>query len=112
MKMVMAILYKDDEEETTRELHANRFFVTKLSTTGGLLRRKNVTLLIVTEDENVPKVLEIIKNNSGERKTLSYINTASMPDRYGISSFPMVPVNIQTGGSTVFILNVEQFEKY
>ena len=55
------------------------FFVTKLSTTGGLLRRKNVTLLIVTEDEKVPKVLEIIKNNSGERKTLSYINTASMP---------------------------------
>ena len=80
------------------------FFVTKLSTTGGLLRRKNVTLLIVTEDEKVPKVLEIIKNNSGERKTLSYINTASMPDRYGISSFPMVPVNIQTGGSTVFYL--------
>ena len=27
MKMVMAILYKDDEEETTRELHANRFLL-------------------------------------------------------------------------------------
>lgn len=34
MKMVMAILHRDDEDETISELHKNKFFVTKLSTTG------------------------------------------------------------------------------
>ena len=35
MKMIIAILHKDDEMDTIDELTQNRFFVTKLSTTGG-----------------------------------------------------------------------------
>ena len=37
MKMIMAILHKDDELDTIEELNRNKFFVTKLSTTGGPL---------------------------------------------------------------------------
>ena len=62
------------------------FFVTKLSTTGGLLRRKNVTLLIVTEDENVPKVLEIIKNNSVSERLCPTLT--QLPCRIATESVP------------------------
>lgn len=112
MKMIMAILHKDDEEHTIEALHKNKFFVTKLSTTGGLLKQKNTTILTVTEDENVQAALDIIKENSGERKTISYANPTLIPGKGCIESMPMIPVNVQVGGSTVFVINVEDFQKF
>ena len=112
MKMVMAILHRDDEDETISELHKNKFFVTKLSTTGGLLKNKSTTILTVTDDAKVPMVMEIIKKNSGERKTVSYANPTLIPGKGCVGTFPMVPIDIQVGGSTVFVLNVEDFQKY
>lgn len=112
MKMIMAILHRDDEEHTIEALHKKKFFVTKLSTTGGLLKQKNTTILTVTEDEKVPAVLEIIKECSGERKTVSYASPTLIPGKGCIDSLPMIPIDVQVGGSTVFVLNVENFQKY
>ena len=112
MKMIMAILYKDDELETIEELNAAGFFVTKLATTGGFLKGKNTTIMIVVEDEKVAEALELIKKNSGERKTITYANPALISGQSSMSAAPSVPINVQVGGSTVFVLNVEQFEKY
>ena len=36
MKMIMAILHKDDELETIEELNIAGYMVTKLATTGGI----------------------------------------------------------------------------
>ena len=112
MKMIIAILHKDDEMDTIDELTQNRFFVTKLSTTGGFLKNKNTTIMVVTDDADVEKALEIIKTNSGERKTVSYTNPGLVSGKGAISSVNSVPINVNVGGSTVFVLNVEQFEKY
>ena len=109
MKMIIAILHKDDEMDTIDELTQNRFFVTKLSTTGGFLKNKNTTIMIVTDDADVEKAL---KTNSGERKTVSYTNPGLVSGKGAISSVNSVPINVNVGGSTVFVLNVEQFEKY
>lgn len=51
MKMIMAIVGKDDEMETSAQLVAKGYFVTKIATSGGFLKRKHVTLMIGTEDE-------------------------------------------------------------
>ena len=56
--------------------------------------------MVVVDDEKVAEALKIIKKNSGERKTITYANPA------------FVPINVQVGGSTIFVLNVEQMEKY
>lgn len=112
MKMVMAILHKDDELETIEELNAAGFFVTKLATTGGFLRGKNTTIMVVVEDEKVEKVKELIRQNSGERKTVTYANPALISGQSSMSAAPSVPINVQVGGSTVFVMNVEQFEKF
>ena len=40
MKMIMAILHKDDELETIEELNIAGYMVTKLATTGGFLRKR------------------------------------------------------------------------
>lgn len=112
MKMIMAILHKDDEMDTIDELNRNKFFVTKLSTTGGFLKNKNTTIMIVTEDKDVEQVLGIIKENSGERKTITYTNPGLVSGKGCINTVASVPINVHVGGSTVFVMNVEQFEKF
>ena len=56
--------------------------------------------------------LKIIKKNSGERKTITYANPALISGQSSMSAAPSVPINVQVGGSTIFVLNVEQMEKY
>lgn len=74
MKMIMAILHKDDELETIEELNIAGYMVTKLATTGGFLKKKSTTIMVVVDDEKVAEALKIIKKNSGERKTITYAN--------------------------------------
>ena len=60
MKMIMAIVGKDDEMETSAQLVAKGYFVTKIATSGGFLKRKHVTLMFWTEDEKVDQAISII----------------------------------------------------
>ena len=112
MKMIMAILHKDDELETIEELNIAGYMVTKLATTGGFLKKKSTTIMVVVDDEKVAEALKIIKKNSGERKTITYANPALISGQSSMSAAPSVPINVQVGGSTIFVLNVEQMEKY
>ena len=112
MKMIMAILHKDHELETIEELNIAGYMVTKLATTGGFLKKKSTTIMVVVDDEKVAEALKIIKKNSGERKTITYANPALISGQSSMSAAPSVPINVQVGGSTIFVLNVEQMEKY
>ena len=112
MKMIMAILHKDDELETIEELNIAGYMVTKLATTGGFLKKKSTTIMVGGDDEKVAGELKIIKKNSGERKTSTYANPALISGQGSMSAAPSVPINVQVGGSTIFVLNVEQMEKY
>ena len=44
MKLIVAVLRKEDEADTIAELNKKGFFVTELATTGGFLKEKNTTL--------------------------------------------------------------------
>ena len=48
MKLIVAVLRKEDEVDTIAELNKKGFFVTELATTGGFLKEKNTTLLITS----------------------------------------------------------------
>mgnify|MGYP001042831074 FL=1 len=50
MKMIMAILHKDDELETIEELNIAGYMLTKLATTGGFLKKKSTTIMVVVDD--------------------------------------------------------------
>ncbi len=110
MKMIISIVYKEDSDDLILELNKNNFFVTKLSTTGGFLRRKNVTLLIGVADEYVESVLSIIKSCCGERRQILYTDSRLTGSMSGGSDMSY-PIEIDAGGATVFIVNVENFTK-
>ena len=70
MKLIVAVLRKEDEADTIAELNKKGFFVTELATTGGFLKEKNTTLLIGTDDHKLDAVLAILKQEAGLRKQL------------------------------------------
>ncbi len=104
MKLVVAIVNYNDSNKVLSKLTEHNVSVTKLSTTGGFLRNGNRTLLIGTEDERVPEILEIIKTHCHSRK--QYMPSAEVTPNVNF------PIEVVVGGATVFVLDVEQFEKF
>lgn len=108
MKLVFAIVNNEDGNIVMRELNRAGFSVTKMASTGGFLRVGNTTLLTGTEEEDVDKVIETIRKHSAKRKQIVFTPepyVAMMGDR---TSFPE---EIETGGATIFVIDVERFEK-
>lgn len=105
MKLITAIINKDDAKSVRKQLVSAGFSVTHLSTTGGFLMAGNVTLLIGVEDEKVNTCIGIIQQNSSRR-------TEVIPAmaNYG-AEVPGQPLEVTVGGATVFVTDVERFEK-
>ena len=105
MKLIMAIVNKDDSGRVSEVLTKAGHFVTKLATTGGFLQAGNTTFLIGTDEERVDEVIALIERHSKRRTQI--ISGAA----YGTASTATIPVEITVGGATVFVMNVERFEK-
>lgn len=108
MKLIFAIINDEDSSRLMAELNKANFRVTKLSSTGGFLRAGNTTLLIGVEEDDLDFALEIVRRNSSSRKAT--INTTTSPTGMGSSYIPF-PVEVNVGGATVFVINVEQYER-
>ena len=106
MKLIFAIVSNDDSSKVSKDLTKNRFSVTKLATTGGFLMAGNTTFIIGTEDERVDEAIEIIGKHS-KKRTQMVPSSAS----YGVGMYTSFPVEVQVGGATIFVMNVERFEK-
>ncbi|NLY42747.1 MAG: hypothetical protein GX066_02015 [Clostridiaceae bacterium] len=108
MKIVLAIVHDDDGNRVMSELNKEGFSVTKLATTGGFLKAGNTTLLVGTSKENVQTVIDIIKRKCMGRKQ---IITSPMPATGAAGVYAPYPVEVDVGGATIFVLDVERFEK-
>jgi uncharacterized protein YaaQ len=106
MKLIMAVVSSDDSNNLIKALTGEGYAVTKLATTGGFLSSSNTTLIIGIDDVKVDAVLKIIEEKSKKRKTV--VPTSAS---YGVGVYTAFPTDIEVGGATVFVLNVERFEK-
>lgn len=106
MKMVIAIMNSDDAPVVIQNLMKNNFSVTKLSSTGGFLRSGNVTILIGVDDSKVQEVIDIVSKFSKSRKQL-------IPSSFeaGACFDPSLPIEVNVGGATIFVVDVDRFEK-
>ncbi|NLX37438.1 MAG: hypothetical protein GXY68_12200 [Chloroflexi bacterium] len=108
-KLIVAIVHSDDADQLTTALREGGFSSTKISTTGGFLREGNATMLVGTEEQNVPRVLEIIKNNCHTRT--QYVNPLPPVMEPGELYMPN-PVEVQVGGAVIFVVDVERLIRY
>lgn len=104
MKLIFAIINSDDLGSVTRSLTRNGFSSTRLATTGGFLLSKNVTLMVGVDEEKTAEVIEIIKQHCHSRKQIVAPAT-------GVSrELPIgMPMEVNVGGATIFVVDVEQF---
>jgi len=109
MKLLISIVHSDDADDLTTALRDGGFSSTKISTTGGFLREGNATILVGTEEDKVPELLEIIKENCHTR-TL-YVNPLPPVMEPGEMYMPN-PVEVQVGGAVIFVLDVERLIKF
>ncbi len=106
MKMIIAIINSDDASAVIQNLMKQHFSVTKLSSSGGFLRSGNVTILIGVEQEKVQEAIDVIAKYSKSRKQIisSSFETGAYFD-------PSIPFEVTVGGATIFVLDIERFQK-
>ena len=94
MKLIIAIVNSDDSSSVQAALTEEGYFVTKLSTTGGFLKKGNTTFFIgKNSKKRVEKEPTVPPTEMGE-------------------FFTPIMVDVLVGGATVFVLDIEQFEKF
>ena len=106
MKLILAIMTNDDSPAVSSALTKENYQVTRLATTGGFLRAGNTTLIVGTDDDKIERAIEVIGEYS-RRRTEVVPSTAS----YDIGRYASFPVEVQVGGATIFVIDVEKFIK-
>ena len=109
MKLIIAIVQSEDAFDLSEALTDAKFSVTRLNTSGGFLKMDNVTLIIGAPEDRVEDALGIIKALCKSREQ---IIPAVLPTGYTETSFTSRPVSVPVGGATVFLIDVDRFEKY
>jgi uncharacterized protein YaaQ len=61
MKLMFVIIRDTDSENVVQSLTENDYRVTRVASTGGFLRRGNVTLMVGIDGEKVEAVIELLK---------------------------------------------------
>lgn len=110
MKLCVCVVHNRDKNRVTDELVANGFKFTIINSTGGFLREGNTTMLIGMEDEQREGFFELIRSNCSTREQV--VNVAPFDSGTGGGAFFSGPVKVPVGGAIVFVMNVEQFERF
>jgi len=108
IQLIVAIVHSDDAAGLLDSLTKRGFRATRINTAGGFLKESNATILLGVDVPKVDEVLSIIQNNCQTRT--QYINPLPPVMEPGEFYMPY-PVEVQIGGATVFVLDIEQFAR-
>lgn len=109
MKLVVAVVQDQDSNRLSNALTKDDFRATKLASTGGFLRSGNTTFLVGVEDEKIPRLLDVIRDNCRAREQM--VSPVS-PLGGNADAYIPYPVEVEVGGATVFVLPIEQFHHF
>jgi uncharacterized protein YaaQ len=106
-KLIVVITSNDEADVLIRKLVERGYPATKVSSTGGFLRKGNATIFSGVEGGDIENVLAIIRDECKART--DYVPAQALP--FPESIYPAEPVQVRVGGAIVFVLPVERFEK-
>ena len=93
MKLAIAIIQDEYINRVLKALMAEKVRTTKLSSTGGFLKKGNTTLLIGVENDQVDYIIDLIKDQCESTKV-----------KEGESE-------ITVGGANIFIMDIDQYKR-
>ena len=109
VKLVVCIAHCRDKGRLTDGLVQAGFKFTIVGSTGGFLREGNTTLLIGVADDEVAKVLEIVRAQCQAREQVVNMMPFEVTSP---GAFLPNPVTVPVGGAVVFVLPVEQCHRF
>ncbi len=108
MKLVVAIIQSEDASGLLTQLSSRGYRATRIKTAGGFLREANATILIGVEASEVETVVHTIRENCTTRQQqITAIPAVMEPGEF----FLPYPVEVEVGGATIFVIDVERFER-
>ncbi len=108
MKLAYIIVSSEDDNKVMSALNKHGFSVTKMASTGGFLRAGNTTMIVGTQEERVERLVEIVKKECGPRQRITANVSSTAGAAQGITPYPVM---VDVGGATIFVVDVERFEK-
>ena len=106
-KLLIVIASDSDADRFIQKLVQRGYPATKVSSTGGFLRRGNATIFSGVDAEDVDNVIAIIRRECQARTEFLPAQGLPFPE----SIYPTEPVEVRTGGAIVFVVSVQRFEK-
>lgn len=106
MKMVMAVVPRDEAECVLEALIAAGFTATFVESRGGMLRQAQYMLFIAVQNKVLEQVLSIIEDSCHSQV---YVEP-SEPGEPSLLS--RAPVTTEVGGAAVFIWDLDRFQIY
>jgi uncharacterized protein YaaQ len=107
MKLIIATIQDQDTDRVVARLTEQKHRVTRVGSTGGFLQQGNTTLLIGVDDSQIEPVVNILKSFSQRRTQYMPMATGAAPNGVAMYNY----VEVEVGGATVFILDVDHFEQ-
>ena len=110
-KLILAVLQGDDYHEVVYQLNQKGYYAPLLHSSGGFLKKRSMTIMMGVEADKLEGALEILKERAGKRMetVLPPAVAHSMPTEGVI---PAIPVQMPCGGVTVFVLDMDNLERY
>ncbi len=108
MKLVVAIVQARDADGLVRALVDRGFYTTQINSAGGFLRESNVTLLLGVQESHLAEVVRIARHQCQARTR--FVNPL-MPILEPAEFYVPSPVEVHVGGATIFVINVERYER-
>ena len=107
MKMVMAVVPRDDTECVLQALVAAGHTATFVESRGGVLRQAKKMLFIAVQDQDLDQVLAIIEDSCHCQEQAA----PGGSERGPLSPEP-APTTAGMGGTPVFVWDLDRFEIY
>ena len=104
-ELVVAIVQIDDVHDLMQALVERGFGATRIDAAGGFLRKENALVLVVTDDEGLPLIQQIVRQTCRTR-TATWV--PAIDD--GTVGLYADPVDVEVGGAVVFVLPIERVE--
>ena len=92
-KLIIGVVQNEDADAVVDALLEEEFRATRLASTGGFLRRGNTTLMIGADEDQVDRVLDLIRGHA---------RSGAAPADSGAS---------QPAAPTVFVLDLEEYQR-
>jgi len=105
-RLITVVVQIQDVEPATKALHSIGLPVTVLSSSGGFLAGRNITLLVGLAAGQEEKAMELLRKAC--RRRIEYVSTSLEGTPFQLPLSTPIPV----GGATVFSIAVERYEVF